>query len=120
MVEIEQKLYNEIKEYCRLNHLVIKDFVNKLLRKAFTIEKYGETPFVKTALPIDNKQPEPIKPVWPVEYEQPEPIKTIEEIPIDADDLIYHQTVIAAFAPIDNISKTTLPKVDKKSKKRKL
>lgn len=45
MVEIEQKLYNDIKQYCKLNGLVIKDFVNKLLKKAFTAEKYGEKPF---------------------------------------------------------------------------
>lgn len=45
MVEIEQKLYNDIKQYCKLNGLVIKDFVNKLLKKAFTVEKYGEKPF---------------------------------------------------------------------------
>lgn len=45
MVEIENKLYSEIKEYCKLNGLVIKDFINKLLKKAFTVEKYGEKPF---------------------------------------------------------------------------
>ena len=45
MVEIEQKLYNDIKEYCKLNGLVIKDFINKLLKKSFTVEKYGEKPF---------------------------------------------------------------------------
>ena len=45
MVEIENKLYSEIKEYCKLNGLVIKDFINKILKKAFTVEKYGEKPF---------------------------------------------------------------------------
>jgi hypothetical protein len=45
MVEIDKKLYQEIKDYCKLNDLVIKDFVNKLLKKAFTVEKYGEKPF---------------------------------------------------------------------------
>lgn len=45
MVEIDKKLYQEIKDYCKLNDLVIKDFVNKLLRKALTVEKYGDKPF---------------------------------------------------------------------------
>lgn len=45
MVEIDKKLYQEIKDYCKLNNLVIKDFVNKLLRKALTVEKYGDKPF---------------------------------------------------------------------------
>lgn len=48
MVEIDRKLYNDIKLYCKTNDLVIKDFINKLLRKAFTIEKYGERPFVES------------------------------------------------------------------------
>lgn len=45
MVEIEKKLYQEIKDYCKLNDLVIKDFINKILKKAFTVEKYGDKPF---------------------------------------------------------------------------
>lgn len=50
MVEIEKKLYSDIKEYCKINGLVIKDFINSLLKKAFTIEKYGETPFGEVSL----------------------------------------------------------------------
>lgn len=41
---IDKTLYQEIKEYCKLNNLKVKDFINTLLRKAFTIEKYGEKP----------------------------------------------------------------------------
>ena len=33
MVEIENKLYSEIKEYCKLNGLVIKDFINSIFTK---------------------------------------------------------------------------------------
>lgn len=51
MVEIENKLYSEIKEYCKLNGLVIKDFINKILKKAFTIEKYGDKPFSIESVP---------------------------------------------------------------------
>lgn len=43
-MEIEKKLYSEIKDYCSINNLKIGDFVNKLLRKAFNIEKYGVAP----------------------------------------------------------------------------
>lgn len=45
MIELDKKLHKEIKEYCQLNGLVMKDFVNKLLKKAFTVEKYGDKPF---------------------------------------------------------------------------
>lgn len=57
MVEIEQKLYNDIKNYCKLNGLVIKDFINKLLKKAFTVEKYGETPIARIQREEQKKEP---------------------------------------------------------------
>lgn len=44
-MEIDKKLYNDIKEYCKLNDLKVGNFINNLLRKAFNIEKYGSTPF---------------------------------------------------------------------------
>ena len=57
MVEIDKKLYQEIKDYCKLNDLVIKDFVNKLLRKALTVEKYGDKPFsYENGTIVDNKK----------------------------------------------------------------
>jgi hypothetical protein len=57
MVEIDKKLYQEIKDYCKLNNLVIKDFVNKLLRKALTVEKYGDKPFShENGTIVDNKK----------------------------------------------------------------
>ena len=57
MVEIDKKLYQEIKDYCKLNNLVIKDFVNKLLRKALTVEKYGDKPFsYENGTIVDNKK----------------------------------------------------------------
>ena len=45
MIEIDKKLHKDIKEYCQLNGIVMKDFVNKLLKKAFMVEKYGDKPF---------------------------------------------------------------------------
>ena len=44
MVKIDEKLYQEIKDYCKLNKLRTGDFVNDLLKKAFTVEKYGDRP----------------------------------------------------------------------------
>lgn len=45
MIELDKKLHKDIKEYCQLNGLVMKDFINKLLKKAFMVEKYGDKPF---------------------------------------------------------------------------
>lgn len=44
-MEIDKKLYGDIKEYCKLNNLKVNAFINNLLRRAFNIEKYGEAPF---------------------------------------------------------------------------
>ena len=44
-VQIEDELYTNIKEYCKLNNLPIGSFINSILKKSFLIEKYGDTPF---------------------------------------------------------------------------
>lgn len=85
MIEIDKKLHKEIKEYCRLNNLVMKEYVNSLLKKAFTADKFGDTPFkkveeVKPNLPIDYETSEPIKPTLPTDYETPEPVETVLDI----------------------------------------
>lgn len=43
-VEIKDKLYKDIVGYCETNNLDINVFINDLLRKGFTVEKYGERP----------------------------------------------------------------------------
>ena len=80
MVEIDKKLYQEIKDYCKLNNLVIKDFVNKLLRKALTVEKYGDKPFShenRTIVVNKQKQDEIIpEAIW-VPYVPEEVVTTV-------------------------------------------
>jgi hypothetical protein len=74
-VNIEDKLYQDIKDYCRLNKLTISVFVNDLLRKNFMVEKYDDAPpFFK------KKNVESIKVKSPEEFQKeyladPEPIK---------------------------------------------
>jgi len=43
-VNIEDKLYQDIKEYCKLNKLTISVFVNDLLKNTFMVEKYDDAP----------------------------------------------------------------------------
>ena len=45
-MEIDKELMAEIKEYCVLNSLKPREFVHKLLKKAFMEEKYGKMPAV--------------------------------------------------------------------------
>lgn len=43
---IDEKLFNEIKEYCVINNINdIEKEINKLLRIGFNYEKYGNSPF---------------------------------------------------------------------------
>lgn len=85
MIEIDKKLHKEIKEYCRENGLIMKDYVNSLLKKAFTADKFGNTPFEKIeevngVLPIDYETPKPINPTLQTDYETPEPVETVLDI----------------------------------------
>lgn len=45
-MEIDKKLLDEIKCYCRMNNLKLGAFVNDLLRKAFNEEKFGKGPML--------------------------------------------------------------------------
>lgn len=44
-MEIDKKLYEEIKAYCDLNGIKPKEYINTLLKKAFMEDKYGKHPF---------------------------------------------------------------------------
>lgn len=70
-MEIDKKLYQEIKDYCKLNNLKVGEFINSLLRKAFNIEKYGEIPLF-----MEKKK----EPLIKVVDEESEKIDEIEEI----------------------------------------
>lgn len=55
-MEIDKKLYGEIKEYCKLNDLKPSEYVNALLKKAFMEDKYGTAPFKKEVTFVGNKK----------------------------------------------------------------
>ena len=47
-MEISKELNTEIWDYCRINNITnIDEFINKLVKQGFTIEKFGATPTVK-------------------------------------------------------------------------
>lgn len=89
-VNIDDKLYEEIREYCRLNKLTISVFVNDLLKKNFMVEKYDEAPpFFKKKEPEIESIPVDIRKIaeekTPQEFEQeylakPEPVKKKEYV----------------------------------------
>ena len=44
-ITINEKLYNEINEYCDLNGLIVSDLCNELLKKGLIELEYGDIPF---------------------------------------------------------------------------
>lgn len=49
-VEVDNRLYNNIVSYCKLNDLNVKEYINMLLKTGFNIDRYGERP------PINEEQ----------------------------------------------------------------
>ena len=43
-MKIDINLESDIKEYCKLNGIKVKEFVNNILKKGLMVEKYGEKP----------------------------------------------------------------------------
>lgn len=42
---IEEKILQDYKDYCELNNIDLGKFINKTLRNALLVEKYGDSPF---------------------------------------------------------------------------
>ena len=46
-MEIDKKLLDDIRSYCKLNGLKLGEYVNATLKRAFMEDKYGDAPFLK-------------------------------------------------------------------------
>lgn len=60
-MEIDKKLHDDIKAYCKLNGLKMNEYINKLLRNAFNIDRYGISPFSNNNVEI-IKDEKPLTP----------------------------------------------------------
>lgn len=106
-MQVDEKLYAEIKQYCELNGLKIKPFISDLLRNAFNREKFGDRPFQKkcelTQPIIENETKEDKKAVF---YE-------IDIIPKEEkDNLIPNNKVENDEIKIENLNKTKKRKLN--------
>lgn len=45
---IPNKLSNEIKGYCNANQINVQEFILKIIKKGFDLEKWGDINFVET------------------------------------------------------------------------
>jgi hypothetical protein len=73
-MEIPKQLKDDIWDYCRANNITnIDEFIVKLIRQGFTIEKFGATPIIPG-------KPNKVTPEIPVEVIEPISLEITENI----------------------------------------
>lgn len=86
-MEVPKKIKDEIWEYCRLNDIPnIDDFIIKMVRQGFTVEKYGSSPGMSTEVREVEKVVEVIKEVEKIVNVPVEIIKEViveKEVPVE-------------------------------------
>lgn len=88
-IEISDKLFNDIKKYCELNELKVNEYIEGLLKKVFTIEKYGDRPVISKT---HKKNDEPIN-TDTVE-------KTEETLPVQLTDVVVDYSKTEELKPV--------------------
>ena len=86
IVITDERLYNDLVEYCRLNNEKISNFCQRVLKEQLLVEKYGNTPFgevtrvfeLPPVAPIDANAKDVIQPL--INQWVEENIKTINDI----------------------------------------
>jgi len=77
-VEISDKTYEDLKEFCNLNDLKIGQLADKLIRDGLMIEMYGDVPFTNYRKP----------PKEMVEIPVPDKLKEQEDIPPEIQKVV--------------------------------
>jgi len=85
-VEISDKTYEDLKEFCNLNNLKIGQFADKLIRDGLMIEMYGDVPFTNYKRPTQD-QVEAVKTVMVKLKEQENPEAEAEIM--DSGDIMF-------------------------------
>lgn len=66
-MKIDKKLKKDIEDYCSLNNINVDDFINKILKKSFLLEKYGDKPNI-----FKKKEEKVVRYLFHYEYEKKE------------------------------------------------
>lgn len=102
----DNKLYDQIVEYCKINGLKVSNFITEMVRKQFMIEKYGDTPFTTYETTIINNNPVSSLTV-DVTIEKSNKDESVEIVKnVKTNDGITHPSVV--WAPYTIEDKTTL------------
>lgn len=80
-IRIDEDVYDEISEYCKLNGLNVSSFCNGILKNAIKVEKYGDIPFgkVKNITIQQNKPAEETEKPSLIKIESTKPVETNTE-----------------------------------------
>lgn len=82
-VKIQDKLYQEILDYCAINKLDVEKFINNVLKMRFMVEKYGERPNINTTKKTSELINEPInEPIKQTKVEKPAKVEKPKTKPI--------------------------------------
>lgn len=116
IVITDERLYNDLVEYCRLNNEKISNFCQRVLKEQLLVEKYGNTPFgevtrvfeLPPVAPIDANAKDVIQPLinqWVEENTKTINdiiIKQIVEPPIDTVQMPYELDEVTETITNDN------------------
>lgn len=76
-IEISDKTYEDLKEFCSLNNLKIGQYADKLIHDGLMIEMYGDVPFTNYRVKIkETFPPEKFRDLYMAD---PEPVKPIDK-----------------------------------------
>ena len=96
-IEISDKTYEDLKEFCNLNTLKIGQLADKLIHEGLMIEMYGDVPFtnyrikIKEAFPPEKfrdlymADPEPVKTDSTDNAQEQNEVKFLEEPPVQEE-----------------------------------
>jgi len=127
-VEISDKTFEKLKEYCSINDLKIGQYADKLIYDGLMIEMYGDVPFTNYRKPPQEiKQiplPKEVIEKFPPEkfeeeyIQQPEPVteetKFIEAPPIPEDVIERKKTLDKEFLENTGIPTKVVNKITKR------
>lgn len=100
-IEISEKLFKDIEKYCELNELKVNEYIEDLLKKSFTVEKYGDRPVIskthkKNGEPINETIKELIN--EPINTDTVE--KTEETLPVRLTDVVVDYSKTEELKPV--------------------
>ena len=87
-ISIDAQLYDSIKDYCSLNGIKMKGYVQDLLQKSFNEDKYGKSPFERAGkVPVEEKPTKKVE-VIAVKIDEAEKVKGTKSMEEDNVEIV--------------------------------